>query len=286
MNDLLFIGNISFDKITNLNGQFKKVVGGSAFNSAYCARQVSEIKIGVYSVVGNDFPLRILQKNQINFEGLQIIEEPSNTFLIDEKAETVLFEKDPLVLNLIQKIETKHLHVSCRKGINNCLNYLKNISHTSSSIDVYYTSLEEKFEDIISCISSTEILFLNKMEYEMLSKMLGSQLNILFPQLLIIKTEDEKGIEIMKNNHQKHFGAIRREENVVSSTGAGDSFIGGFLGAYCSAQPISSCLAFGIASATLSIQGFGVDHSVNSSSNVKKLHEELMTKNVIDELEF
>lgn len=266
-NDLLFIGNISFDKITNASGISKCVIGGGAFNSAYCASLVSDLKIKICSVVGSDFPLHIVKDKGIDITGIDIVEEQSNTFIINEEIGDIFFENDKLLKFTLNNLDdgkhVRHVHISCRKGISFPHLCLKNVKHSSSSIDVISSSLEDKIDEIKECLTSTDMLFLNNYEYEILNKCLRYKVEHAFPKVIIFVTQGEIGVLVKKYKNEISFPGINVKRNFVSATGAGDVFMGGFLGAYYSSRPFSEALAVGVSIATLSVQDFGVSHVID-----------------------
>lgn len=276
-NDLLFIGNISFDKITNASGISKCVIGGGSFNSAYCASLVSNLKIKICSVVGSDFPLHIIKDRGINITGIDIVEKQSNTFIINEKTGDIFFENDKLLkFNLNDEKHVRHVHISCRKGISFPHLCLKNIKHSSSSIDVISSSLRDKIDEIKECLASTDILFLNNYEYEILNKYLRYKVEHAFPKVIIFVTQGKIGVLVKKYKNEMSFPGINVKRNFVSAIGAGDAFIGGFLGTYYSSRPFSEALAMGVSIATLSVQDFGVSHVIDKLPLLDEYFNKLM----------
>jgi len=63
----------------------REIWGGSALYSALASRAVFNGSIGIYSVVGNDFDLKVLSDNDIIFLGKKNHDRKSNIFIIDEK---------------------------------------------------------------------------------------------------------------------------------------------------------------------------------------------------------
>ncbi|PIY91079.1 MAG: hypothetical protein COY72_00025 [Candidatus Nealsonbacteria bacterium CG_4_10_14_0_8_um_filter_35_10] len=276
--DLLFIGNISFDKITSRSGISRCVIGGGAYNSAYCASLVSNLKIKVFSVVGKDFPISIIKDRGIDVSGIHIVEEHSNTFIINEQSGDIFFENNqPLEFHLNNKEHAKHVHISCRKGIRYPYLCLKNTIYHSSSTDVISSSLKEKIDEIKKCLKAINMLFLNNYEYDMLNKCLDIETAHLFPKVIIFITKGKGGVTVKKHKKEISFPGINiKKEDIVSTTGSGDAFIGGFLGSYYSSRPFCESLAIGVSIATLSIQDFGISHVTNKLSVLDEYFNKLM----------
>jgi len=276
--DILFIGNISFDKITSRSGISRCVIGGGAYNSAYCASLVSNLKIKVFSVVGKDFPISIIKDRGIDVSGIHIVEEHSNTFIINEQSGDIFFENNqPLEFHLNNKEHAKHVHISCRKGIRYPYLCLKNTIYHSSSTDVISSSLKEKIDEIKKCLKAINMLFLNNYEYDMLNKCLDIETAHLFPKVIIFITKGKGGVTVKKHKKEISFPGINiKKEDIVSTTGSGDAFIGGFLGSYYSSRPFCESLAIGVSIATLSIQDFGISHVTNKLSVLDEYFNKLM----------
>ena len=71
-------------------------------------------------------------------------------------------------------------------------------------------------------------------------------------------------------------------EKVVDPTGAGDSFAGGFMGYLANCDSISlanmqRAVAYGTVTASLNVEGFGVDCLANADrASIERRHNELM----------
>jgi len=276
--DLLFIGNISFDEITNRLGFSRCVIGGGAYNSAYCASLVSNLKIKICSTAGRDFPINIIKSRRIDVSEIHIVEGHSNTFIITEQSRDIFFENNQLLeFHLNNKEYTKHVHISCRKGIRYPYLCLKNTIHHSSSIDVISSSLKEKIDEIKKCLKAINMLFLNNYEYDMLNKCFNTETAHLFPKVIIFITKGKDGITVKKHKKEISLPGINiKKEDIVSVTGAGDAFIGGFLGSYYSSCSFRESLAIGVSIATLSIQDFGISHMTNKLPILDEYFNKLM----------
>lgn len=68
------------------------------------------------------------------------------------------------------------------------------------------------------------------------------------------------------------------KRQIVSTTGAGDVFLGSFLGAYYSFNSPARALATATSVATLSIQDFGVSHISDKFAKLKNYLSKLLPK--------
>ena len=269
MIDLCFVGNSSIDLIKNENGN-EKTFGGSAIYSSLSCRSISDKSIGIISNVDNNLK-KLLDSKQIYLFG-KVVDE-INTFEIDESLETCNFIKQSNNDILIDEdIEVNYLHVSFRKGVNidNVLNNPK-IRYNHLSIDVMIHSIDSFMEMIEKYIDKIDIIFCNNEEYQVLKKHFNN-----LP--LTIITNQEKPV-IAVNKEENIYFNVPQNISTVSSTGAGDSFIGGFLAEYSKNQNLNSAINTAIANASHSITKFGpIDISYRNNDIFKN---GILPKNII-----
>lgn len=289
--DILFVGNISIDKIKNAIGT-RYAIGGSVYNAAYCAKIISKkLRIKIYSIVGSDFPLDVLnflKETGLDTSGIRIIKGKSNFFyIIEEKNKSIIKIKYLKELdNFPCKEKTIHLHVSCRKGIKSPHFYLKTIPHKRASMDLIFSSLKERIKEIEKCLSLVDMVFLNQDEFKILNKYFGHTIESLFPSTIFFITQSEKGIIIKKGEEELNFpGILLNRKKIISTTGAGDAFFGSFLGNYYSSHSPIESLAIAVSAATLSIQDFGVSHISNKLSILKNYYNKLLRQYKKNEFE-
>ena len=72
----------------------------------------------------------------------------------------------------------------------------------------------------------------------------------------IIITNGKNPIIII-DEEKNYFYQITESTKVVSSTGAGDSFIGGYIGAYCDGRSDNECINYAINTSKYSLENFG-----------------------------
>jgi sugar/nucleoside kinase (ribokinase family) len=120
-------------------------------------------------------------------------------------------------------------------------------------------------------------------------KMLTGELNLiragrgvleLGPKLVIVK-KGEHGSFLFSNYFQYALPAYPTD-NVLDPTGAGDSFAGGFMGFLAECDSLSlwnmkRAMAYGTVTASLTVEGFGVEQIVKSQRNdVERRYQELI----------
>ena len=260
MIDLCFVGNSSIDLIKNENGN-GETFGGSAIYSSLSCRSVSDKSIGIISNVDNKLK-KLLESKQIYLFG-KVVDE-INTFEIDESLGTCNFIKqgnNDVLIN--EDIEINYLHVSFRKGVN-IDNVLKNpkIRYNHLSIDVMIHSIDSFIEMIEKYIDKIDIIFCNNEEYQVLKKHFNNL------PLTIITNQDKPVIAV--NKEENIYFNVPQNIPTISSTGAGDSFIGGFLAEYSKNQNLNSAINKGIANASYSVTKFGpIDISYRNNETFK-----------------
>ncbi|MHC4516465.1 MAG: PfkB family carbohydrate kinase, partial [Planctomycetota bacterium] len=100
------------------------------------------------------------------------------------------------------------------------------------------------------------------------------------PKLVIVK-KGEHGSFLFSNYFQYALPAYPTD-NVLDPTGAGDSFAGGFMGFLAECDSLSlwnmkRAMAYGTVTASLTVEGFGVQQIVQSQRNhVERRYQELI----------
>ncbi len=262
--DIVFAGNISRDKISCMDSIYREVWGGSSLNSSLVCRVVSNKGIGLITAFGNDFDRNLLSKNRIQIEN-SFVSRKSNAFLINERKDTFTLEEPPyLNYNNIPNINTNILHVSFRRGvpIERILDS-KGVNFKSLSIDVMihsikdYLPLFQKYKDAIN------FAFCNSSEYRIIKDYLEPSANILV-------TDSGKDVTYFNGETKKVFRVINVDSSkVVSTTGAGDCFIGGFWGSFLTNDSFDNSINLGIKLASDSVKYCGVEDFINNSNLLK-----------------
>lgn len=261
MIDICYVGNSSNDTI-KIKDHTYNTLGGSSIYSSFSSRNSSDGRIAIISKVDAKTKLN-LEKNGIEFYG-QIVNKMSE-FIIDEEKDTCIanyYNNDPISLN--NQIHINHLHISLRKGIefeeifnNEYLHY----QHLS--VDVMIHSVHDFIPVIEKYSSKIEILFCNIKEYNILKKYIKE-----IP-LTIVTNEDKPVIVVTPNNIKAY--DIANNKNIKSTTGAGDTFIGGFLAKYIINKNLDEAISQGIYNSNKSIEKIGplLNQKYQDNQNIK-----------------
>lgn len=268
MLDLIYVGNISEDNIiSSEKGELHKCLGGSPIYSSYASKCVSNnLRIGI---IGNAC---IKYKNKLETNGIKFlgnVVETNTEFYINEVTNECFGRNYNMVsYESSKKIETQHLHVSFRKGIN-IEQILNNqmISYNTLSIDVMIHSVKEMIPIIVKYLEKINIIFCNMDEYRIIKEYLNNKIKIVI-------TNNSKPILFMENG-KAFIQEIEKVDNIVSVTGAGDSFIGGFLGEFVMSKNLKNAIQKGVTTSRQSILGYGplIECKVDIENNGNAIKE-------------
>jgi hypothetical protein len=252
--DVLYIGNISKDCVICKDGQKRGVWGGSALYSALASRFISDLSIGIFSTIGNDFPNNVFRENNIIFFGKKS-KHRSNSFLINENSGSCsLTGKKYLKFGRFKdKVFCKYLHISFREGVSvGGLLDNKNLIFKNLSIDVMSHSVKKnkhllkKYKDLINFV------FCNKVEYYFIENFISNN------AVVFITNEDKAVKQVINKETIKTYEVSKvNKSKIKSTTGAGDSFIGGFLASYNNYADIDRSVADAINVSSLSVSCCG-----------------------------
>lgn len=266
-NSLIFCGNSSIDRIVTKQGMVN-VIGGSACNSAIAAALSGHKNISLISSIGQDFPIAEVENLGINTEYLQSCKEKSNTFIIDDENKSIsMLNPTYLPIKIPDNLKAEHLHVSCRKGVP-FVEAMTKIKAYHYSMDVMWSSLKDFSSDISSLLKKVDYLFCNDTEFLMMQR-LGVLENL--SQSLAIFMTDKTGVTYRKGKNVKHFSTIDVKP-VVSTVGAGDTFLGAFLASF-NKNNLDEAVYKALSMASISIKDYGNLHLKNKKEEMIKTEE-------------
>ncbi|MEE3139478.1 MAG: PfkB family carbohydrate kinase [Candidatus Neomarinimicrobiota bacterium] len=264
----LIAGSISIDKIINKYGTYDNVLGGSA---AYALLATPKKGCQLVGVVGSDFPdqyLNLLDNHSITLDDLMIPDGKTFTWGgeyapdfssretlyvnpgIAERCLPVLSGKSkqceylllgntsPKVqLAILDQIETKPFIIldTFKLYIDTTLEDLKKTMHRSDLL----------------CINYNEALYLSKLSNPSIDDIAKCILDMGVKSLIIKKGEE--GASFF--NNQDNFSiAAYYVDQVMDTTGAGDSFVGGLISSLMNGADIKEAMVEGSVMASFCIE--------------------------------
>ena len=266
MIDICFVGNSSIDYIMTTKGQYK-TYGGSAIYSSLSCRVSSNKNIAIISNANKE--LNDLLKNH-DIINLGNVNDDITIFKLNENdgsCEGLHYYNKPFMFS--KTININHLHISFRKGVDiDSILDNPNLKFQTLSIDVMIYSVEDMLPYIVKYQDKIKLLFCNMKEYDLIKNYINK-----IPYKII--TSEDKPVVVITPNENLCF-QIQSKDNVISSTGAGDTFIGGFFSQYIDGKSINESVSCGIRNSSISLEKIGaltdIDKNINSSNLINPKH--------------
>ena len=277
---LLVVGSVAFDAIETPFGKTDKILGGAATYIGI-ASSILNVKSGIVSVIGGDFPqadLDMLTARGVNIEGIEIVKE-GKTFFWSGKYHNDLNSRDTLVteVNVLENFDPKipesmqdaeilmlgNLHPGVQLSV---LERMKNRPKLVI-LDTMNFWMDSAWDTLMLMIAKTDVITINDEEARQLSGeyslvKAAKKIHEMGPEFVIIK-KGEHGALLFHNGKIFAIPALPLEE-VFDPTGAGDTFAGGFA-AYLakkedfSFETMKSALIVGSAMASFTVEKFGTE---------------------------
>ncbi|MEM2273362.1 MAG: carbohydrate kinase family protein [Candidatus Bathyarchaeia archaeon] len=278
MFDLVTIGHFSIDFILPLGGiKPKRRLGGSPTYTSISAKKIGAL-VSVVSKVGWDFPetyLRWLMRKGVDLSHLRIDKTSKTTsFLIkygaDEERDMFLKSRaPPISAEDVEGLETKVAHIS---PIANevSITLIEEVAKMTSIVSLDPQGLLRQFDrdgkvflhgiSDLSFLKHVNVLKASEGELKSLtglSDVLRSLEKIRGLGVEVaIATAGLRGAFIYFNNGVFYIPAAQPKK-FVDPTGAGDSFIGGFLAEYVRGEDILWCASIGSSVASYVVEEVG-----------------------------
>lgn len=277
---LLVVGSVAFDAIETPFGKTDKILGGAATYIGI-ASSILNVKSGIVSVIGGDFPqsdLDMLTGRGVNVEGIEIIKE-GKTFFWSGKYHNDLNSRDTLVteVNVLENFDPKipesmqdsdilllgNLHPGVQLSVLEKMNNRPKLV----ILDTMNFWMDSAWDTLMLMIAKTDVITINDEEARQLSGeyslvKAAKKIHAMGPEFVIIK-KGEHGALLFHEGKIFAIPALPLEE-VFDPTGAGDTFAGGFA-AYLakkgdfSFETMKSALIVGSAMASFTVEKFGTE---------------------------
>jgi sugar/nucleoside kinase (ribokinase family) len=283
---LLAIGTMAFDAIETPFGKTDKIIGGSCSYISLSASFFTK-KINVVAVVGDDFPqeyIDMLTTKGINLEGMQIKKGEKSFFwsgryhdnmisrdtLITEL--NVLADFDPIIPPNYQDCEYLMLGNLTPQVQLNAIERLEKRPKLIV-LDTMNFWMDIAMDDLKAVLKKVDVLCINDEEARQLSsdyslKRAAKTIMEMGPKTLIIK-KGEHGALLFKGEKMFYCPALPLEE-VFDPTGAGDTFVGGFIGYLAHTDDLTfdnmkRAVVYGSAMASFCVEKFGSERMLHLS---------------------
>ena len=278
---LLIIGSIALDTVENFYGKVEDALGGSAVYASVAASNFCD-KVSIVGVVGKDFPdeyLDLLQKKGIDTKGLEIAN--GKTFRWKGRYENLneaitLQTSLNVFANFSPKIPEKYKSYEYILLGNidpdlqiNVISQLKKPKIIAADTMNFW--IQSKNESLKKLLKMIDILFINEDEIKMLTHETSTfdaaeKTFKMGPKIIIIKRGEYGSLAIVKDF--LFFAPIYPVKKVIDTTGAGDSFAGGFMGYLTgenklNEQTLKKATIYGTITASFNIEGFSLDKLQN-----------------------
>jgi sugar/nucleoside kinase (ribokinase family) len=277
---LLTIGTVAFDALETPYGKTDKIIGGSctyiALSAAFFLPQVN-----VVAVVGDDFPqeyMDSLMSKGINLDGLQIKKGEKSFFWAGKYHNNmnsrdtlvtdlnVLADFKPMIPNSYQDCDflmlgnlTPQVQIEAIQGLKNRPKLVV--------MDTMNFWMDVAMDDLKKVLKLVDVLCINDEEARQLSgqyslRTAAKMIMAMGPKTLIIK-KGEHGALLFQESNMFYCPALPLEE-VFDPTGAGDTFVGGFIGYLAQTNDISfenmrKAIVYGSAMASFCVEKFGTE---------------------------
>ena len=269
---ILIIGSIALDTIENNRGKREDLIGGSTTYATVAAGW--SVPVNVVGVIGNDFPdegLEIYQRYANSLVDLECKE--GNTFRWGSRYGENMDSRETLFTDLGVFSDFSPRLSTVNKNVSNV--FLANI-HPSLQLSVINQMagkplivtdtmnlwIETTKNELLEVLKKSDILLINESESELISgtdniDRSAVQLQGLGPSTVVIK-KGSSGAVLFHGEEKVSIGAYPVKD-VIDTTGAGDTFGGGFVSALASGGTFRDALIKGSALASICVEGFGVE---------------------------
>ena len=277
---LLSIGTVAFDALETPYGKTDKIIGGSCTYIALSAAFFLP-KVNVVAVVGDDFPqeyMDTLTSRGINLDGLQI-KKGEKSFFWAGKYHNNMNSRDTLVteLNVLADFKpaipasyqdceylmlgnlTPQVQIEAIQGLNKRPKLVV--------MDTMNFWMDVAMDDLKRVLTMVDVLCINDEEARQLSEQYSLRtaarlIMAMGPKTLIIK-KGEHGALLFQGDRMFYCPALPLED-VFDPTGAGDTFVGGFIGYLAKTDDISfenmrKAIVHGSAMASFCVEKFGTE---------------------------
>ncbi len=284
MSKLLIVGTVAFDAIETPFGKTDKILGGAATYIGLSASNFN-IKSGIVSVVGGDFPkeyLKMLEAKNIDTSGIEIIKD-GKTFFWSGKYHNDMNSRDTLVteLNVLEHfnpVVPEHFKDSKIVMLGNLhpsvqMSVIKQMTKKPKLVvlDTMDFWMNIALPELTEVLKEIDVITINDEEARQLSGEYSlvnaaKKIHGMGPKYVVIK-KGEHGALLFSEGKMFYAPALPLAE-VFDPTGAGDTFAGGFTGYLAKTDNISfenmkNAVIYGSNLASFCVEKFGTERMQN-----------------------
>ena len=275
--ELITVGTVAFDRIETPFGLAEKTVGGAATYISLAASCYLE-KMGLISVVGDDFPTSVmkqLQERGVDLQGLEVLKGKESFFWAgryhyDMNTRDTLETRLNVLLDLDPKLNdtyrgTEYLMLGNLDPVIQAKVLDQVESPALVVMDTMNFWMDIAMDDLKKVLLKIDVLLINDSEARQLGgeySLVKCAKNILKmgPTYLIIKKGEHGALLFHENN--VFFAPALPLDEVFDPTGAGDAFAGGFIGHIAhtgnvSFENMKTGIIVGSAMASFCVEKFG-----------------------------
>ena len=277
---LLTVGTVAFDAIETPFGKTDKIVGGAATYIAWSASYFSK-KVNIVSVIGDDFDmneLRELEKKNVDTSGIEIL-EGKKSFFWAGKYHNNMNSRDTLVTELNVLADFKPVSPASYQDCDYLMlgnltpqvqiEAIQGLAKRPKLVvmDTMNFWMDVAMDDLKRVLTMVDVLCINDEEARQLSEQYSlrtaaKMIMAMGPKTLIIK-KGEHGALLFQGDRMFYCPALPLED-VFDPTGAGDTFVGGFIGYLAKTDDISfenmrRAIVHGSAMASFCVEKFGTE---------------------------
>ena len=280
---ILTVGTVALDSIETASGSVDAALGGSATYIALAARFFCE-DIRLVGVVGNDFPdayMNVLQEKAIDLDGLQV-DMNGKTFAWGGRYHKDMIGRDTLFtdLNVLETFspaipnQYKGSRLVCLGNLEPGIqrNVLEQVNQPQFVVcDTMNYWIDHTLESLKETLGYIHCLMINDEE----ARQLAEEANLLKaaqkvldmgPKVLVVK-KGEHGAMLISKESIFVVPAFPLED-IQDPTGAGDTFMGGFVGYLSKYESITDdalrrAVLYASTIASFCVERFGPDRLLN-----------------------